>query len=58
MYITKTNSSEKPGGKIFPVSKNARFTHNMANFGLFVHGKRFSTHEAETTTWPKYNNPP
>ena len=32
--------------RIFPVSKNARFTHVMANFGLVVRGKRFSAHEA------------
>ena len=32
--------------RIFPVSKNARFTHDMANFGFVVRGKRFSTHEA------------
>ena len=32
--------------RIFPVSKNARFTHDMTNFGLIVRGKRFSTHEA------------
>ena len=31
---------------IFPVSKNARFTHDMANFGFVVRGKRFSAHEA------------
>ena len=32
--------------RIFPVSKNARFTHDMANFGFVVRGKRFSAHEA------------
>ena len=32
--------------RIFPVSKNALFTHDMANFGLVVHRKRFSAHEA------------
>lgn len=33
--------------KIFPVSKNARFTHDMTKFRPMVSGKRFSTHE----TW-------
>ena len=99
MYITKTNSSEKPGGggasggmvahdlvngcqatalrderseppeappppgapkdkvtfqcdhltlvRIFPVNKNARFTHDMTKFRHVVSRKRFSTHE----TW-------
>jgi len=35
-----------PVVRIFPVSKNARFAHVMANFGLVVRGKRFSAHEA------------
>ena len=32
--------------RIFPVSKNARFTHDMANFGFVVRGNRCSAHEA------------
>lgn len=46
IYIgtTKIKSSEKPGVKIFPVSKNAQFTHNMTKFRPMVSRKRFSAH--------------
>ena len=47
-YLKRITENKPRGRKsrIFPVSKNARFTHDMANFGFVVRGKRFSTHEA------------
>lgn len=35
-----------PGCSTSGVRKNARFAHIMVNFGLVVHRKRFSAHEA------------